>query len=79
MDYNEENITYENIVDYAIVNGYQSGINLFMEELNQSLYVNAVIEEAGGIDNLVTEMLAEYENSGPDFEHVTAKLDSLMQ
>jgi hypothetical protein len=71
-------LTFENLVDYAIVDGYQRGINLFMEELDHTLQVNTVIEEAGSIDNLVGAMLEEQENPETDFDEVSAKLDKLM-
>ncbi len=71
-------LNFENVVDYSIVRGYQQGMEQFMQELDQTLEVNTIIEEAGGIDNVINVMLENSQKLSTNFDEVSSTLDQLM-
>lgn len=44
------------LTEEAVDEGYERGISMFMENLEEDLAVNDVITEAGDIDNIISEM-----------------------
>jgi len=45
------------LVDEAVDEGYDRGLNLFMESLEEDLTKNEVIAESGGFDKVISEMM----------------------
>lgn len=53
----EKRVTVEDLIDGAIIEGFQTGIQSFMEEVNESLGKEVVLSEAGGAEAYLQAML----------------------
>lgn len=53
----DKKVTVENIVDGAIIDGFKSGINGFMENMEDALRRDMTITEAGGAEAVLQTML----------------------
>ena len=62
------------LVSEAVDDGFNRGLNLFMESLEEDLAKSEVITEAGGVDNLFAAIL---ENDGYAVELQDADLENL--
>jgi hypothetical protein len=50
---------FEDLVEEAITEGFESGLTMFMEGIESDLRNLAMIEEAGGIENVVESVVTE--------------------
>jgi len=62
------------LVDEAVDDGFNRGLNLFMESLEEDLMKSEIIAEAGGVDTLFAAIL---ENDGYEVELQDADLENL--
>jgi len=62
------------LVDEAVDDGFNRGLNLFMENLEEDLLKSEVIAESGGVDNLFAAIL---ENDGYEVEFQDTDLENL--
>lgn len=62
------------LVDEAVDDGFNRGLNLFMESLEEDLMKSEVIAEAGGVDTLFAAIL---ENDGYAVDLQDAELENL--
>ncbi|MFA7507002.1 MAG: hypothetical protein WCZ11_02065 [Bacilli bacterium] len=62
------------LVDEAVDDGFNRGLNLFMENLEHDLTKLSTIQEAGGVDSLMAAIL---ENDGYEVELTDEALESL--
>lgn len=62
------------LVDEAVDDGFNRGLNLFMESLEEDLTKSEVIAEVGGVDTLFAAIL---ENEGYAVEGSDEALESL--
>ena len=62
------------LVDEAVDDGFNRGLSLFMENLEEDLAKSEVISEVGGVDTLFAAIL---ENDGYEVEITDAELESL--
>ena len=62
------------LVDEAVDDGFNRGLNLFMESLEEDLMKSEVIAEAGGVDTLFAAIL---ENDGYEVELQDSDLENL--
>ena len=72
----DKKVTFENIVDHAIVEGFQSGIQMFMEDLEHTLRNDVLIQEAGDVDALIETTIEEM--TTPSFDELESKLASVI-
>ena len=66
------NLTFDDIATHAIVEGFSGGLEMFMEDLNTTLVNDTLIQESGGVDNLIEEAIK------PSFEEIQSKLASVV-
>jgi hypothetical protein len=52
-------VTVENVIDGAIIEGFKSGIDMFMESLEDALQRDVILTEAGGAENVFQQMINE--------------------
>jgi len=50
---------FEQLVDEAILDGYNSGLELFMENIEAELQNMVAIEESGGIENVIESVVSD--------------------
>jgi len=62
------------LVDEAVDDGFNRGLNLFMENLEEDLAKSEVIAEAGSVDNVVAAIL---EADGYEVELQDEELENL--
>jgi hypothetical protein len=75
------------LIQEAVVEGSNRGIESFLETLNQDLNVEEVIEESGGIDNAMKQLFTENGYSVTELkndeevleEDIDKKLDSILE
>lgn len=65
-------LTYENIATQSIVEGFESGIQTFMEDLESNLRNSVIIEEVGSVDAIIEE------SAKASFEELDQKLASAL-
>lgn len=58
-----EKVTVENIIDGAIIEGFKSGVDVFMESIEDSLRRDVVLTEAGGAEKVLQDMVDESQTS----------------
>lgn len=58
-----EKVTVENIVDGAIIEGFKSGMGMFMENMEDALRRDTVITEAGGAEKMLQTMIDETQDT----------------
>ena len=71
------------LVNEAVDDGFNRGLNLFMENLEEDLAKSEVIAEAGGVDTVIATILEAdgYEVSvkGEDLENLDeSKIDAML-
>lgn len=69
------------LVNEAVDDGFNRGLNLFMENLEEDLAKSEVIEESGGIDSVVASILEAdgYEVSIEDLDNLDEnKIDAML-
>ena len=71
-----EKITFEDIALGAIVEGFQGGVQMFMEGLEDALRKDVLIQEAGGVDEIIAKTIEEA--STPSYDELAAKLASVV-
>lgn len=62
------------IVNEAVDDGFNRGLNLFMENLEEDLAKSEIITEAGGVDSVVAAIL---ESDGYEVSITDEELDSI--
>ena len=62
------------LVDEAVDDGFNRGLSLFMENLEEDLAKSEVISEVGGVDTLFAAIL---ENDGYEVELTDTELENL--
>ena len=71
------------LVDEAVDDGFNRGLNLFMENLEEDLTKSEVIAEVGGVDTLFAAILENegyaVEDTGEDLENLDeSKIDAML-
>ena len=71
------------LVDEAVEDGFNRGLNLFMENLEEDLAKSEIIAEAGGVDRKIAAILEadgyEIELQGEDLENLDeSKIDAML-
>jgi len=59
----EQNVTVENVIDGAIIEGFKGGVDMFMESLEDSLRRDVILTEAGGAEKVLQDMINESQTS----------------
>ena len=59
----EQNVTVENAIDGAIIEGFKGGVDMFMESLEDSLRRDVILTEAGGAEKVLQDMINESQTS----------------
>jgi len=72
----EQKLTFEDLATHAIVEGFQSGIQMFMEDLEHTLRNDVLIQEAGDVDSIIGATIEEM--TTPKFEELESKLASVL-
>lgn len=71
-------VTVENIVDGAIIAGFKTGMNQFMENMEDALRRDMTITEAGGAEAMLQTML-ESTQTDKVKEDLTQEVNDLSQ
>lgn len=50
-------ITFEDVIDTAIMEGFNDGVYTYIQEVENEIMSTVLINEAGGIENVVSEMM----------------------
>lgn len=74
----EEKVTVENLIDGAIIDGFQSANAMFLESLEDSLQKNVIITEAGDAHSVLQQMIDDSVQEKVE-EEATEELDSLTE
>ena len=80
----EEQVTVENLVDGAIIEGFQNANAMFLESLEDSLQKNVIITEAGDAHSVLQQMIDDNvqdkieEEAGEELESLTSKLSRVL-
>jgi|GEM_PF-5266447 len=74
----DEKITVENLIDGAIIEGFQSANSMFLESLEDSLQKNVIITEAGDAHAVLQQMIDDNVQEKVE-EEVSEELDSLTE
>ncbi len=78
MSEEKSKVTVENIVDGAIIDGFKSGINGFMENMEDALRRDMTITEAGGAEVMLQTMLESTQTEKVK-EDITQEVNDLSQ
>ena len=71
----QDRVTVENIIDGAIIAGFQNGTSAFLESLEEQIRTSEVISEAGSAQDLLQDMINESEGqaiAGQSEEHLVS-------
>jgi len=80
----DEKVTVENLVDGAIIDGFQSANAMFLESLEDSLQKNVIITEAGDAHSVLQQMLDDNiqvkveEEASEELDSLTEKLSKVL-
>ncbi len=80
----EETVTVENLIDGAIIEGFQNANAMFLESLEDSLQKNVIITEAGDAHSVLQQMIDDNvqdkieEEAGEELESLTSKLSRVL-
>ncbi len=80
----EEKVTVENLIDGAIIEGFQNANAMFLESLEDSLQKNVIITEAGDAHSVLQQMIDDNvqdkieEEAGEELESLTSKLSRVL-
>lgn len=72
----EEKVTVENLIDGAIIEGFQNANTMFLESLEDSLQKNVIITEAGDAHSVLQQMIDDNVQEKIE-EEASEELDSL--
>ncbi len=73
-----EKVTVENLIDGAIIEGFQNGNSMFLESLEDSLEKNVIITEAGNAHAVLQQMIDDNVDSKIE-EDINEELESLSE
>ena len=85
MSTNNTPVSVENLIDGAIIEGFQLGHRSFLENLEEQLKSSVIISESGDAQTFLQSMLNEAENinaqqlSQEHLEDLTGKLSRVLK
>jgi len=77
-------VTVENLIDGAIIEGFQNANSMFLESLEDSLQKNVIITEAGDAHSVLQQMITDNvqdkieEEAGEELESLASKLAKVL-
>lgn len=80
----EEKVTVENLIDGAIIEGFQNANTMFLESLEDSLQKNVIITEAGDAHAVLQQMIDDNvqekieEEASEELGSLTEKLSKVL-
>jgi len=84
MSDNNEQITVENLIDGAIIEGFQNANSMFLESLEESLQKNVILTEAGDAHAVLQQMIVDnvedkiVEEASEELEGLSEKLSKVL-
>ena len=72
-----EKVTFQDIALGAIIEGFEGGIQMFMENLEDTLRKDTLIQEAGGVDAVVEKTIQEA--TTPSYKELSSKLSAVLE